>query len=344
MAGDGVMAMRSRRAVTMQLRGRCGRRGFTLVELLVVIAIIGVLVGLLLPAVQSAREAGRRISCSNNLKQVCLGLINQHDTSKALPAGDYGVSGNFGTWQVGVLPYVEAQTLFDAYSGYQTGTTSAGAAATYSNAINLTTTTAIIPNLRCPSDSAGPNGLAPNFSNRSKHNYVVNAGNTNRMQEFPGRGTPLNGVNFGGAPFVRNGRSSANPGGQVVRFKDLVDGLSKTIMASETIVGINKTSPAQSDQRGFTWWGPAAVFHGFYQPNTTQPDAFQFASDCNTSPDRNLPCIAPVGDVQLAARSRHPGGVAVGMCDGSIRFMAESIDLDSWRALTTTRNADRSTD
>jgi prepilin-type N-terminal cleavage/methylation domain-containing protein len=314
--------------------------GFTLVELLVVIAIIGVLIGLLLPAVQSAREAGRRSVCTSNLKQVCLALINQHETSKALPASDYGMAGSFGTWQVGVLPYVEAQALFDAYSGYQTGTTSGGAAAQYGSAINLRTTTSVIPNLRCPSDPAGPNGIAPNFSNRTKHNYVVNAGNTNRMQESSPRGTPLNGVNFGGAPFVRNGRSRANTGSQIVRFKDITDGLSKTMMASETIVGINKATPNEADLRGFTWWGPGAVFHGHYQPNSTTIDAFQFVTDCNSSPNQNLPCTGGLPDVQLTARSRHPGGVVVGMCDGSIRFMTDSIFINTWQALSTTRGGE----
>ncbi len=316
------------------------RAGFTLVELLVVIAIIGTLVGLLLPAVQSAREAARRISCTNNLKQVCLGFQNMHDTANALPASDYGVAGSFGTWQVGILPYLEETALYDAYQGYKSGVTTAGAAAQYGNTVNLTTTTSVIASLRCPSDAGGENGIAPNYSSRTKHNYVVNGGNTNRMQDFPGRGTPLNGVLFGGAPFIRNGRSPSNPNGKVVGFKDIKDGLSKTLMASETILGINKSSPVQADLRGFTWWGPGAVFHGYYQPNTSQPDSFQWASDCNNLPNQGLPCVAPMGDVQLAARSRHPGGVTVGMCDGSIRFVNDDISLANWRAMSTAKFGD----
>ena len=320
---------------------RSGRppAAFTLVELLVVIAIIATLIGLLLPAVQSAREAARRMSCTNSLKQVCLAFHTLHDSSKALPASDYGGAGQSGTWQVGVLPYIEEVQLFNSYVGYKTGVTATGARAQYGDAVNLPTTTAVIAALRCPSDVVGGNGIAPNHGNRTKHNYVVNAGNTNRMQDATPRGTPLNGVQFGGAPFVRNGRSATNPSGQVVRFKDVIDGLSKTIMASETLVGVNKANN-QGDLRGFTWWGPGAVFHGFYQPNTTLPDSFQFASDCNTLPQQGLPCLAPSGDVQLAARSRHPGGVVVGNCDGSIRFIEDGIDLPAWRALSTTRFSD----
>lgn len=315
------------------------KSGFTLVELLVVIAIIGVLVGLLLPAVQSAREAARRISCTNNLKQVCLGFQNMHDTANALPASDYGMAGSFGTWQVGILPYIEETALYNAYQGYKSGQGSTGAAAQYGSTVNLTTTTSVIAALRCASDGASENGVAPNYSNRTKHNYVVNGGNTNRMQDFPGRGTPLNGVLFGGAPFIRNGRGPGNPNGKVIGFKDIKDGLSKTLMASETILGINKSS-GPADLRGFTWWGPAAVFHVYYQPNTPQPDSFQWATDCNNQPTLGLPCQAPVGDIQLSARSRHPGGVIAGMCDGSIRFVTEDVSLATWRAMGTSKMLD----
>src|SRR6476659_4602072 len=90
------------------------KKAFTLVELLVVIAIIGVLVALLLPAVQAARESARRTQCTNNLKQVALALHNYGDTYKsAFPVGEYSCC--WGTWLVALLPYIEQQSLYDQY-------------------------------------------------------------------------------------------------------------------------------------------------------------------------------------------------------------------------------------
>ena len=88
--------------------------GFTLVELLVVIAIIGILVALLLPAIQAAREAARRAQCVNNLKQIGIALQNYHDTHKELPAGNYSCC--WGTWQMAILPFIEEQQLGDMYT------------------------------------------------------------------------------------------------------------------------------------------------------------------------------------------------------------------------------------
>lgn len=309
------------------------RKGFTLVELLVVIAIIGVLVGLLLPAVQAAREAARRMSCSNNLKQLGLAFQNHHDTQKGLPASDYNAGGDWGTWQVGILPFIEQNNLYRLYQGYMTGRGPGTLVTSYSHVNNRPVTTSIIPTFLCPSDGETSN-FAPNFSNITKHNYVVNAGNTNRMQGQTPRGSPLNGVIFGGAPFIRNGKNLFNnPNGTVIKFSSITDGLSNTLMASELIRG------ETTDLRGFTWWGPGAVFHAFNQPNSPSPDQFQFASYCVNLPQKGLPCIQ-AAEHQAAARSRHAGGVNAVLCDGSVRFFTNNINLATWRAYSTSQGGE----
>ncbi|MFM7111723.1 MAG: DUF1559 domain-containing protein [Planctomycetota bacterium] len=295
------------------------RAGFTLIELLVVIAIIAVLIGLLVPAVQKVREAANRMSCSNNLKQIATGMHNLHQTEGSLPASDYNTGGDWGTWQVAILPFIEQEAMYKLYTGFKTGPTTYGAAPNTTNV-----TTKLIKTLQCGSDASAGNNIVPNFASTTKHNYVVNAGNTVRLQ------STFSGVAFGGAPFMRNGATQ--------RLTDILDGTSNTLMASETIIGVNPSSTA-SDLRGFTWWGPGAVFHGFNTPNSPSPDFHQFASYCNNLPQQGLPCAVNT-NVQLAARSRHSGGVNAAMCDASVRFFTDSVTQASWRAFSTSNGGE----
>ena len=143
------------------------KRGFTLVELLVVIAIIGVLVALLLPAVQSAREASRRSQCTNNLKQITLAVHNYADTfGSALPVGEYSCC--WGTWLVGILPYVEQRNLFDRYVYFGSVQNAAGnnfaqvdGNTRYGGALNLPVTRTQIKAYTCPSDTKSAGSGAP---------------------------------------------------------------------------------------------------------------------------------------------------------------------------------------
>jgi prepilin-type N-terminal cleavage/methylation domain-containing protein len=315
--------------------------GFTLIELLVVIAIIAILIGLLLPAVQKVREAAARMSCSNNLKQIGLGVMNYESTYGYFVPGDSRL-GAFGTWQVAILPYVEQDNLFRLYVNYNE-TVSVGTNG-YSATVNLPVTQSTIKMFTCPSDPRA--GQNPWGTNRiSKHNYVVNFGNTVRRQfnsTYPTGQTGCttvggtNGcVQFGGAPFKLNQGNAGVPNGtgpiqQFGRISEITDGTSNTLMAAELLQG------GANDTRGMTWWGPGAAFHTFNVPNSSAADRIQ-AGTCTNEPANNLPCVNDtVGDNQLAARSGHSGGVNAVNCDGSVRFYTNSVSVQAWRSLGTT--------
>src|SRR4051812_28529516 len=146
------------------------RRGFTLVELLVVIAIIGVLVALLLPAVQAAREAARRMQCQNNLKQMGLGLHSFHDSyNRFPPCGERNTTNRWG-WQVAILPYIEQNNLYQQLGSPDINTTAS---------MPFPATTILqskINTYRCPSDLNTQQTLNLNFDNYGISNYIVSEG------------------------------------------------------------------------------------------------------------------------------------------------------------------------
>jgi len=117
-----------------------------------------------------------------------------------------------------------------------------------------------------------------------------------------------------------------------VRFADVFDGLSNTLAFSETIQGHS------NDLRGFAWWNGGSHFETNLPPNSSQPDVLENVSYCIATDPLNPPCVGPTSanPENIAARSRHPSGVMVGMCDGSVRFVSNTINLDTWRAVSTT--------
>jgi prepilin-type N-terminal cleavage/methylation domain-containing protein/prepilin-type processing-associated H-X9-DG protein len=314
------------------------KRAFTLVELLVVIAIIGVLVALLLPAVQAAREAARRSQCSNNLKQIALATHNYSDTNAGpFPVGEYNCC--WGTWLVGLLPFIEQKNLYDQYQFYGALNASGGnaSATQYNAAPNLLVTTMQLKAYTCTSDTKS--ATAGLNSGVTFHNYVANHGNTSLMRQ-PTLGTSSIGQpnQFGQAPFIYVASSAGAP--QSVRMAEITDGLSNTLAFSETVQGKG------GDFRGFAWWNGGAHFETFLAPNATQPDALASATNCFANTRPNPPCVAAANaNMQTtAARGRHPSGVQAAMCDGSVRFVTNNIFLDTWRGISTSAGGETISD
>jgi prepilin-type N-terminal cleavage/methylation domain-containing protein/prepilin-type processing-associated H-X9-DG protein len=337
------------------------RRGFTLIELLVVIAIIAVLIALLLPAVQSAREAARRAQCVNNLKQVGIAMHNYHDVAGSLPPGGMAIVD--GTWQLFILPYLEQGVLYNAYNMGGTyeipgsgGVKNTDQNLRYGGVCQLTVTSARINTLTCPSDSINTTGYPSAIASMpvSFHNYVVNFGSFGYYQQLSTAPSGYGGTTFStpyppgtwsGAPFSDAEPSFYPARLQVYPFASITDGLSNTLMASECIQGhaFNGTQ----DLRGFTWWGEAAAFETWLAPNSPLPDVEESTSYCPANypamAPLNPPCTAPYTTSQgvtYAARSRHPGGVNTLFCDGSVKFVKNTVNLFTWRALSTTQGGE----
>jgi prepilin-type N-terminal cleavage/methylation domain-containing protein/prepilin-type processing-associated H-X9-DG protein len=302
-------------------RRRCEAQGFTLVELLVVIAIIGVLVALLLPAVQAAREAARRSQCSNNLKQVALAMHNHVDSLGGLPPANPGVTPYWGqgTWAAPTLNYMEGKNLRDTYYDYGVAN-----GRNYYHADNLAGASGkTVKSWLCPSDiqnkKGWPGGAGPNYC--AYHNVVVNFGNTGINDgSATWQAATYNGFTFQGAPFLP---------GPVTRLATITDGLSNTLLASEAIQG------QRNDLRGNSWWATGSGFVVSLKPNDTSPDLSWSGADWCDAKTPNPPCAFHSGTYVFGARSRHPAGLNAALCDGSVRFITNQVNAATWQGLGT---------
>ena len=347
--------------------------GFTLVELLVVIAIIATLIGLLLPAVQTAREAARRSQCQNNLKQLGLAMLTYDSAKKGLPpmalhwtnadmSKAYG-NGNYPGgwyddhgWYLPLMPYMENSGLAGLVRLDKS----------FSDTTNLVARQTFVATHACPSDIGLQKNewSRPNWA-RVRSNYVVNAGNTvygqHNLGSCPGAYPAC--VLFGGAPFGPRSRT---------KLSKVTDGTSNTLMMSEVLV-LPETE---------AWGGPYSdaqtalggqVFTGYKTPNAqgaANADALARQSDWwATIKDgwtrQKLPVSAagtpaqPVGvpsgapvdsytdsvggtkQQYIVARSKHAGGVGSSRCDGSVAFFQDDVDPAIWNAVTSAAAGDQ---
>jgi prepilin-type processing-associated H-X9-DG protein len=191
-----------------------------------------------------------------------------------------------------------------------------------------------IATLTCPSDEPQiARGCGNATEGLTFHNYVANFGNTNHVgTTHPG--TPP--IKYLGSPFI--GHEPGDLGRPqhhlVTKFKEISDGLSKTLMIAETVQG--RPGSGNCDLRGLTWWGWAAGFETYASPNGADPDRMQRPQDCQKDVVPNPPCTLAAGPLfNNAARSWHPGGVNVLLCDSSVHFVVDDVDLATWRAAST---------
>jgi prepilin-type N-terminal cleavage/methylation domain-containing protein/prepilin-type processing-associated H-X9-DG protein len=333
------------------------RSGFTLVELLVVIAIIGILVALLLPAVQAAREAGRRSSCQNNLKQLALAQHNRHDSRKYLPpgcttdAGEFGAGGGWGSsWMVFSLPYIEQSPMYDKWQF-----TSANSG--YVNANNRAMRDNVIfPAFRCPSTNLREFGEGvPTMI----ANYVGISGTfTGIILGPPSFNEARVDPAAGGGNSCCSGAGPASGGGTYfrgskIKLADMTDGTSNIMIIGEHGSKFTTTDGSKRDWSASGLYGWSMGTNSNSPPNGgTITDNRQF--NCTTiryrinattgwttagglstqSGDCGAGVCYDMGN-NIPLNANHPGGCNIAMGDASVRFISQTTPLELLGRLAT---------
>lgn len=309
--------------------------GFTLVELLVTIAIIGILIGMLLPAVQVVRESARRTQCLNNVKQQALALLNDESSRGHFPVGVKYPA--MVMWSAYVLPHIEQDTIYDSLE--LAGDTEADGILNWSSvgSANDAAIKTIVPQFQCPSHG-GQNTYEASWgvAGREHSNYIACAsGKISRESGSQGDHVmPLIGEED---PKRSDGVFFVN---SKVGFKDISDGSSTTLLIGEAISDF-RIAGDDFDGR------PNVVDHCYIGSH--------YLSDYSTDANENSECLGSSGvpinaflmedlDIdskEMSFSSNHPGGVVVSFVDGHVRFVDETIDATTWSALGTRGEHDR---
>ncbi len=320
------------------------RKAFTLVELLVVIAIIGILIALLLPAVQAAREAARRTSCTNNLKQIGLALHNFHDSRKQFPAGDPqkvcptfpSVAAFLYRWSslAMITPYMEQYNVYSAlnldvplytYSGSNSGPG-------YDvHADNQKTVSLVISLFLCPSDSEqkvdelyGPTSYMACWGSGVPP-YTLHTTNTTDGIFYVNSETRFADITDGTTNTAMYSESTLWPGGTTAattltaqNMGDLMVSLRSLPLEEARCSTIGSSVQTSRNGRWADGWARYSGYDHYLGPNSQVPDCA---------------VVSPMRALWKGARGRHPGGVNFLLCDGSVRFVGETIDIGTWHAL-----------
>lgn len=297
-------------------------RGFTLIELLVVIAIIAVLIALLLPAVQQAREAARRSQCKNNLKQYGLGLHNYHDTYGMFPIAGQNWGQPLIGWQPRILPYMDQAPLFNALNFSNGG-------AAYSTTLpnGKVAQTVNVPYAKCPTDPSAQ----LNRTDWAQSSYCGSLGSQRTPSASGSCNTWLNpGTNYenpgGGADHGNTTDAKDLSGmfgrlGPLIKIANVTDGTSNVIMVGEILSDCN-------DHTG-NWWD-------YNQGGNAHASTAVPLNDMTTCPNSkritNAACTNPNNwNYSWGFRSAHVGGAHFVLVDGSVRFIGENIDYNTWQ-------------
>lgn len=313
--------------------GKRSRDGFTLIELLVVIAIIGILVGLLLPAVQASREAARRMNCSNHQKQCALALQNYHSTFKQFPGIGSDSTSAFSILAQ-ILPYAEKAELQDLID-FESPIYRGGYASRSIHPNNEKAAGTLVPMFRCPSDPQEDRFTEFDCDGASGQFYrgtnVVTCTGSGRDNSWDLR-SKTDGL------FYYDSQT---------KFRDILDGTSHTVVFSETLLGNGMTLPNRpvQHQDAVAWVGhgfatnpdvealakgPVWAWYGYRGYAWISGKAYSSTFSSYLPPNPKHPDVSQLSYGWFSTRSHHNGGVNVALADGSVRFVTESVDLELW--------------